>query len=100
MGEHLKNTAEKFEQEGKGKFTVGSGLTSDFHNLGQATKDIAMDSYGAVKNEFNDLYKQSREKVTEVGTKVGGHFRSHPVQALLIASGVGLIVGWFIRRKV
>lgn len=100
MGEHLKSTAGNFEREGKAKLKeVGSGLGSDFQRLGQATKDIAADSYGAVKDEFNDLYKQGQEKIFEVGGKVEGRIQSHPVQSLLIAAGVGLIIGWFIRKR-
>jgi len=48
MGEHLKNTVEKLEQEGKTKLKE-VGLALDSQHLDRATKDIASDSYGAVK---------------------------------------------------
>jgi len=100
MVEHLKRKVENLEDEGKAKLrSVESELASDFERLGKATKDLASDSLGALKDELSGLYKQGQKKVRDVGGRIGGQIRSHPVQSLLIAAGVGFIIGWFNRKK-
>lgn len=100
MKEQLKSKTETFEDEGKVKLMeVRSDLASDFERLSQATKNMASDSLAAVKEELGGLYKQGQKKMTKVGGQIEDRIRSHPTQTLLIAAGVGFIIGWFNRRK-
>lgn len=101
MSEHVKKKIQSLEEEGKATLkAVESDLASDFERLGQATKDIASDSLEAVKSELGGLYKQGQKKATEVGGQLEDRVRSHPMQTLLIAAGVGFIIGWFNRKKI
>jgi ElaB/YqjD/DUF883 family membrane-anchored ribosome-binding protein len=100
MTEHAKRKFENFEEEEKVHLkSVGSDLASDFERLGQATKNIASDSLEAVRDELGGLYKQGQKKVTEVTAQLEGRIQSHPVQTILIAAGIGFIIGWFNRKK-
>jgi len=100
MGEHLKRRVESLEEEGKANPNQdGSGLASDFERLGKATKDIASDSLNAVKDELGGLYKQGKKMMMQGNGQLKDRIRSHPVQTLLIAAGVGFMIGWLNRKS-
>jgi len=86
-------------EEEKEKFKdIGSDLASDFGRLGKATKEAASDTLGAVKEDLSDLYQEGQKKFAEVGGQLENRIRSHPMRALFIAAGIGLVIG-LMKRK-
>jgi ElaB/YqjD/DUF883 family membrane-anchored ribosome-binding protein len=53
----------------------------------------------ACTGRFNDLYRGTKEKITEGARRADESIREHPYQSLAIAAGVGLIVGLLLSRR-
>lgn len=69
-----------------------------------ATADGAADGFDTrqlreeAEQRLNDAAEQAREKLGELQGTIEGYIREKPVQTLLVAAGVGLLVGTLLKR--
>ncbi len=50
------------------------------------------------KKNLNEFYEQEKEELTNVKNKIEQSTKSSPLNSLLIAGGIGLVLGMFLRR--
>ena len=74
-------------------------VKNDLADLGVATKEVAREKFAEWRTDASTLYRKGREKAQKFEQSVEGSIREHPVRAVLIAAGVGLLVGYLLRRR-
>lgn len=76
-----------------------STITKDFHEVGDAAKRIATDSVDALRETANQYLDEGRSRARHLGDNVQAKVQEQPVKSLLIAAGLGFLLGaiW-IRR--
>lgn len=76
-----------------------ANLVKDFHEVGDAAKRIATDGVEALRGTANDYLDRGRSGARRVSERVQGKVQDEPVKALLIAAGLGFLLGaLWIRR--
>ncbi len=82
-----------------------SGATS-VAQVGQAVKDAAGNVRDAAQEKFQNLretageyYEEGRERAMKWEHNVEDYVREQPIKSLLLAAGVGLLLGVFWRRS-
>jgi ElaB/YqjD/DUF883 family membrane-anchored ribosome-binding protein len=74
-------------------------LARDFHDVGDAAKRIATDSVDALRGTTQQYLDEGRSRARRVGQSVQEKVQEEPVKALLIAAGLGFLLGaLWIRR--
>jgi len=95
MGEHLKQKIEHIQERAAERPShLASNIAADIGRFGKEVKDAAVHSFDVTKEELSDLYKQSEKKVGDARRQMQGGIRSKPLQSVLIATAVGLAVGF------
>ncbi len=74
-------------------------LGRDVQELGRITRDIANDTMGVLKENAGEYYDQGIEKAKSMEQNLESRIRDNPLQALLIAVGLGFLVGMIFRRR-
>jgi ElaB/YqjD/DUF883 family membrane-anchored ribosome-binding protein len=80
------------EQEGP---TIAEGLQTTT----SAVKRLASESVGAVRDTANDFLDQGKAKVHEIGDTLETRVREEPMKSVLIAAGLGFVIGLFFWRR-
>lgn len=83
--------------------TAGDTADESAGRFGRA-REYVSDRYTKASGAVRDGYNTVREKVEDVDfaemmDQVRGYVRSHPGKAMLIAVGVGFVVGLLMRRE-
>ena len=68
---------------------------SELKEMGEKAVDTARETFEDVKDKATDLYQEGVEKTRELGEYLSDSIREKPIQAVLIAAGVGLLLGRF-----
>lgn len=71
----------------------------DVLDLGTLAKKAVTESIRDVKDGAAELYDKSQEKVGAWGKAMRRQFEEAPVKSLLVAAGIGLILGFVMRRR-
>ena len=74
-------------------------VARDFHQVGGAAKQMAADSVAAVRDTAYQYLDEGRSRVRHLGTGVQSHVQEQPLKALLIAAGVGFLLGAIWTRR-
>jgi len=98
MTRSLQSTVEKGKDNLNDLKEDASQVADDMVKLGNAIQGLAADSWENVQKRLSDVYSAGQEKVSRLEKKVAGRIREQPMQALLIAAGIGFLIGW-IKRK-
>ena len=59
----------------------------------------ARENFGAIKDAASGYIDQGREKAAAMGRTVEGQVKEWPLSALLVATGVGLLLGVILARR-
>jgi ElaB/YqjD/DUF883 family membrane-anchored ribosome-binding protein len=90
---HAKNRVRAaVEEEGP---TIAEGLQTTTN----AVKRLATESVDAVRDTAHDFLDQGKAKVHELGDTVETRVRDEPMKSVLIAAGIGFVVGLFFWRR-
>jgi Uncharacterized conserved protein len=73
-------------------------IAEDIKELGNAVRDLASDGLHKVQQKASKLYSRSQDGVKSVERRLEQKVRSKPIQAILIAAGIGFVLGW-LRKK-
>lgn len=68
-------------------------LKEDLNELRSAAKNMASDTLQSAQDKINDVYELGQEKVSDIGSQLKERARKFPIQSLLIAAGVGFVIG-------
>ena len=76
-------------------------LAKDLQEMGGAAKDAAQEELVQLRETVSEYCEQGRDKVLHAKHTVGQIVRGLPIKSVLIAAGVGLVLGsfWTIRRR-
>ncbi len=83
-GEQLRDTARQAKE------TVSA--------LGSQMRDVAGEKFNEIKGQAAEYYRQGKIRARAFEEDVVDYIREKPVQSILIAAGVGLVLGVFFRR--
>jgi len=75
-----------------------STLKKDVEQLGKAMKEVAEDSVDYVRENVMDYYQKGQEMVQDASESMEGKIKKYPLRSLLIAAGVGFLLG-VLRKK-
>jgi ElaB/YqjD/DUF883 family membrane-anchored ribosome-binding protein len=74
---------------------VGQNL----RDLGSQARDTATQQYEQYRQQAQEYYEQGRERAREVQQNLEQYVQDQPVKALLIAAGVGMLLGIIWKRS-
>ncbi len=61
--------------------------------------EVVGEKLDGLYNQGKELYQQSKDRVQTAGATAGDYVQERPLTALLMAAGVGLILGVFLARR-
>ena len=67
--------------------------------LGSQMRDVASEKLSNLKGQAAEYYRQGKIRARAMEEDVVDYIREKPVQSILIAAGVGLLLGVFFRRR-
>ena len=76
-----------------------AALGHDVQELGPITKEVARDAAGLLGDNAAGYYREGMKTAQKWGEGLEEKIRQKPVQSLLIATGVGLLLGALLRRR-
>lgn len=68
-------------------------------DMGHLAKETVQDKVHELKEKAVQGYDDGKEKLRELGTSLVTMVRESPMKSVLIASGIGLVLGVLWRRK-
>ena len=74
---------------------VGENL----RDLGGQVRDTATQQYEQLRDQASDYYQHGRQRAMEMEESLEQYVQEKPVQALLIAAGVGMFLGLLWKRS-
>jgi len=74
-------------------------VTKDLQEMGGIVRDAAQEKLGQVRESASEYYEQGRDKVHDVVRTFEQFVRQQPFKSVLIATGVGWLLGRFWRRS-
>ena len=83
-------------QQAKEKLNeMGSAASEQFNQI----KDSASEYYQQGREKAQEYYEQGRQKAIEMEENLENYVREQPLKAVMIAAGVGLLLGILWRRS-
>ena len=73
---------------------VGENL----RDIGSQVRDTATQQYDQLREQAGDYYEQGRQRALEMEQTLEQYVQEKPIQALLIAAGIGAVLGWLWKR--
>ncbi|MGA2258591.1 MAG: hypothetical protein ABSG53_28330 [Thermoguttaceae bacterium] len=73
-------------------------VTEDLQNMGETVRDAAREKLGQVGEKASEYCEQGQEKVHGVACQCEQFLRQKPLTSVLIAVGIGWLLGRFWKR--
>ena len=74
-------------------------LTKDIQEMGAIARDAAQEKLGELRADASELCDQGRDKVRHASRSLEQYIAQQPLTSVLIAGGLGLLLGCFWRRR-
>ncbi len=74
---------------------VGQNL----RDMGSQVREAAQQGYEQVRQQASEYYEQGRERAREIQQSLEQYVQEKPIQSLLIAAGVGMLLGILWKRS-
>jgi ElaB/YqjD/DUF883 family membrane-anchored ribosome-binding protein len=88
------------ERHGNGRFgRKARTVTQDIHELGGMAQEMAHEKVEQLRENVSDYYEEGRNQVRQVERSFEQFIRQQPLKSILIAAGVGLVIGRFWMRR-
>ena len=71
----------------------------NIRNLGSQARDAATEKFNDLRQQATDYYDQGRAQAREWEEGIESYVQEKPIQSLLIAAGVGLVLGMLWKRS-
>ena len=75
-----------------------SEVASNVRDMGQQAYDAATEKYENVRDSAAEYYQAGREKAMEWESQIESYVREQPIKSLLMAAGVGMVLGMIWKR--
>ena len=76
-----------------------SAVTKDIQGMGTIARDAAQETFEEVQENASELYDHGRDKVRQARRSIEQYIAEQPLTSMLVAAGVGLVLGKFWRRR-
>ena len=89
------------ENQGEGA-NLGEAATQvgqNLRDLGGQVRDMATERYSQLKDQASEYYETGRERAREWEEGLEQYVQEKPLQAVLIAAGVGVLLGLLWKRS-
>lgn len=74
-------------------------LGRDTQELGKIGKELAGDAADFISKNAGEYYKQGVQEARKMEKSIEGKIKEKPLQAVLIAAGIGLVLGALWKRR-
>lgn len=74
-------------------------ITQDVSQMGKIARDVAEETLGQLRESATEYKDQGLDKIQEVERTIEDYIRERPIKTILIAAGVGLLLGRFWMRR-
>ena len=74
-------------------------VQQNLRDLGGQVRDVAGQKYDQLRQQATDYYQQGRDRAMEMEQSLEQYVQEKPIQSLLIAAGVGMLLGILWRRS-
>ena len=71
----------------------------NIRDMGTQVRDMATERYGQLRDQAQNYYQQGRERATEWEQSLENYVHEKPIQAVLMAAGVGVLLGLLWKRS-
>lgn len=86
--------------QGQGGFTEqAQQVSQNLRDLGGQVRDQAREKYNELSDQAREYYDQGREKAQQWEQGMESYIQEKPLQAVLIAAGVGVLLGLLWKRS-
>ncbi len=75
-----------------------SQIGNDLRELGGKARDAAAESFENLRGQAGEYYEQGRERAREMEQSLEQYVQEKPIQSLLIAAGIGMLLGILWKR--
>ena len=89
-------------ESSRGASDVGAAarqVGENLRDLGNQVRETATEQYGQLREQAADYYEQGRQRALEMEQSLEQYVQEKPIQALLIAAGIGVVLGWLWKRR-
>jgi ElaB/YqjD/DUF883 family membrane-anchored ribosome-binding protein len=74
-------------------------VTQNIRNIGAQARGAANEKFSDLKQQANDYYEHGRDQAQQWEQGLEQYVQEKPIQSLLIAAGVGLMLGVLWKRS-
>jgi ElaB/YqjD/DUF883 family membrane-anchored ribosome-binding protein len=76
-----------------------SEVGQNLRDMGGQVRDAANEKYNQLRDQASQYYTQGREAAQEWEQNLEGYIHEQPMKAVLMAAGVGLLLGLLWKRS-
>jgi ElaB/YqjD/DUF883 family membrane-anchored ribosome-binding protein len=90
------------EQQGGAGETIretASQVQQNLRDMGGQVRDAAQEKFNELRDQAAEYYEQGRQSAREWEHSLEEYVQQQPVKSLLIAAGVGALIGFLWRRS-
>ena len=85
--------------EGQNMADQAQQVGQNLRDLGGQVRDAAREKYQKLSEHAQEYYEQGRQKAQEWEEGLESYIQEKPLQAVLIAAGVGVLIGLLWKRR-
>ncbi len=88
-------------QSGSGQSNLGetaAEVKENLRDIGTQVRDQATQQYEQMKEQAGQYYEEGRRRAMEMEQTLEQYVQEKPIQSLLIAAGVGMLLGMIWKR--
>ena len=74
-------------------------VSQSIRDASSHVRDAAAEKIGQIRDNANEYYEQGKERAEEWEQGLEDYIREKPIQSLLIAAGVGMLLGVLWKRS-
>ena len=74
-------------------------VAEDLGQLGKLAKDATKEKLGEAREVAADYFEKGRVKAGELETQLTDYVRAKPLKSVLIAAGIGALLGILVSRR-
>jgi ElaB/YqjD/DUF883 family membrane-anchored ribosome-binding protein len=78
--------------------TMNESVTKGLKDMGDIAADTAKETLGQMQENASACYERGRDKGRQVERTFDQFIREQPLKSVLIAAGIGLVLGRFWKR--
>lgn len=78
---------------------AASSIGEKVRDMGSQVRDVAQERWHQLRDTAGNYYEQGRDKAVQLEENVENYIQGAPIKSVLIACGVGLLLGILWKRS-